>query len=139
MLNRPWVKTTVTSRLDPSVQLTEWRSPLAAIDAMMLNIDAVLGFEDTGNCNVFGLDPLGFLDLSVDEGGSAFSPAPENIVNCPLRSDEYGTAVQEFAADNEVFLRDYVSAFTKMVDKTVACKDLTIPSCNIFSTGDWRG
>ena len=134
MLNRPWVKTTVASRLDPSVTLTEWRSPLLEIDAMMLNIDAILGFKDIGNCNVFGEDPLGFLQLDVSEGGASFTPAPEDIVNCVVRDDdEYGIAVQDFAADNDVFLADYVSAFTKMIDDTVPCKDLELPACNPYS------
>ena len=124
MLQRPWVKTTKTSILDPSATLTEWRSPLVVIDAMMLNIDAILGFNIDDGCNVFGEEPFDFLT----EGGADF--VPDVIQNCVVRTDEYGTAVQDFAASNDVWLEEYVSAFTKMVDDTVPCEDLRLPSCS---------
>lgn len=131
MLNRPWVKTTVESRLDPGKNLTEWRSPLVAIDAMMLNIDAVLGFNIDGGCNVFGLDPFNFTGTGGEGGGSA-DFVPETLVNCTLRNDEYGQAVQDFAANNTVWEEAYVTAFIKMVEDTVPCKDLKKPTNSIF-------
>lgn len=128
MLNRPWVKTTVESRLEAGKNLTEWRSPLVEIDAMMLNIDAVLGFHIHDGCNVFGLDPHNFIGTG-GENGTPADFVPETIVNCTLRDDEYGQAVEDFAANNTMWREEYEAAFIKMVEDTVPCKpgDLKVP------------
>lgn len=123
MIERPWVKT--TKEIDGKI-LTEWRSPKIEIDAMMLNIDAILGFE-IEDCNVFGEDPENFLGTGGLDGNLAdFVPA--DIVNCTRRNDEYGTAVADFAADNDVWLDEYAMAFTKMVETTVPCGQLRVPT-----------
>lgn len=122
MLNRPWVLTKKEIR---GKELTEWRSPLVEIDAMMLNIDAILGFEIDDGCNVFGLDPLDF--LTTGNGTSAADFVPADIVNCTVRTDEYGQAVQDFSIDNDLWLQEYEAAFVKMVETTVPCGELSDP------------
>jgi len=132
IVNRPWVKIETTSRLDGTSILTEWRSPLLEIDAMMLNIDAVLGFEIDDNCNVFGEDPENFFDTGggTDENGDPIvSPfKPDEIRQCEARADEYGAAVSEFAASNDAFVTAYEEAFLKLVERTVPCGRLSTPS-----------
>eukprot|EP00035_Acanthoeca_spectabilis_P034758 m.30872 g.30872 ORF g.30872 m.30872 type:complete len:446 (-) comp6849_c0_seq1:102-1439(-) len=120
MFQRPWVKTTKASPHVAGQDLTEWRSPLESINAMMLNTDAAIGFEISNGCNIFGEDPLNFLATGGSDGNPApFIPSP--LVPCRIRGDKFGRAAQDFAADNNVWLAAYEEAFTKMTERTVPC------------------
>mmetsp|Transcript_30541 Transcript_30541/g.66940 ORF Transcript_30541/g.66940 Transcript_30541/m.66940 type:complete len:485 (+) Transcript_30541:225-1679(+) len=125
MINLPWVKTTKrvgSEAMDTARTLTEWRIPLRTSDSMMLNTDGILGFDITDSCNVFGRDTLDFFS---SENVADF--VPDTLVPCAERTDEYGEAVQAFAADNEVFKEEFASAFVQLVETTHQCGRLKAP------------
>ena len=126
MINRPWVKTV---RVVAGKTFTEWRSPLVEIDAIMLNTDAILGFEIHDGCNVFGDDPENFLGTGGPDGGPA-DFVPDEIRNCTKREDKYGRSAHAFADDNEEWIEAFTDAFYQLSTTTVPCgrKELRCPT-----------
>ena len=43
------------------------------------------------------------------------------------RDDEYGEAVREYAADNELWLKEFAAAYIKMTEYMAPCKYLKTP------------
>ena len=123
LLRRPWVK--VTKNIN-GAELVEWREPLESINSMFLNTDAILAFDIVG-CNVFGEDPLDFINTGGADGGRA-DFVPDVLVPCTLRDDEYAQAVHDFADNNNLWLSEYSAAYIKMVEQTVSCGQLKDPA-----------
>lgn len=120
MFGVPWVKTTKqVGKHGRQLTVTEWKIPLNTSDSVMLNTDAVLGFHIDDGCNLFGEDPFGFLD------SPNAAHVPEQIVECEKREDEYGQAAADFAASNDTWVAEYVTAFVHLVESTIVCGELS--------------
>jgi hypothetical protein len=112
MIFIPWEK---TERDVQGQTLTEWKINFPFSDIIMLNTDAVLGFYIDG-CDRFGGQP--------DTTGQ--------FIDCLPREDDYGIAVRDFAASNDVWFENFVSAFVKMTEELVPCMELVSPSMSKF-------